>query len=117
MSRAGRAGPGSAAAPGAVDVQEAIDAIGFGRFQRRLLLVCDVTGAAAGAQALSIGFALPAIRADLGLDAWAAGFVAAAVFLGMLVGGVAGAGRPPHHGARTGRRSGAARAPDPDRSR
>src|ERR671926_1935858 len=67
-------------------VEQVVDAIGFGRFQRRLLLVCGVTWAADAAELLAIGFALPGIREDFGLGTSGAGLVAAAAFLGMLLG-------------------------------
>jgi putative MFS transporter len=86
----GTRGPGTTspaqAAPATIDVQEAIDHIGFGRFQRRLLLVCGVTWAADAAELLAIGFALPGIRESFGLGTTGAGLVAAAAFLGMLLG-------------------------------
>jgi putative MFS transporter len=71
---------------GAPGVEEVVDRIGFGRFQRRLLLACGVTWAADAAELLAIGFALPGIREDFGLDATQAGYVAAAAFVGMLLG-------------------------------
>jgi putative MFS transporter len=67
-------------------VQAAIDAIGFGRFQRRLLLICGVTWAADAAELLAMGFALPGVREEFGLSAWESGLVAASTFIGMLVG-------------------------------
>jgi MFS transporter, putative metabolite:H+ symporter len=67
-------------------VQQAIDAIGFGRFQRRLLLICGVTWAADAAELLAMGFALPGVREEFELSAWESGLVASSTFLGMLVG-------------------------------
>jgi putative MFS transporter len=67
-------------------VQETIDAIGHGRFQRRLLAVCGVTWAADAAEVLLVGFALPSIRAEFGLDAVTGGLLATAGFVGMLCG-------------------------------
>lgn len=69
-----------------VTVQGAIDAIGFGRFQRRLLLVCGVTWAADAAEILLIAFALPAITAEFGVTRATGGLLVTATFLGMLVG-------------------------------
>lgn len=69
-----------------MQVQEAIDRIGFGRFQRRLLLVCGVTWAADAAELLAMGFALPGIREDFGLSAWQGGMIASSTFFGMLLG-------------------------------
>jgi MFS transporter, putative metabolite:H+ symporter len=67
-------------------VQQAIDEIGHGRFQRRLLAVCGVTWAADAAEVLLVGFALPSIRAEFGLDAVTGGLLATAGFVGMLFG-------------------------------
>jgi putative MFS transporter len=74
------------AAARAVPVQEAIDQIGFGRFQRRLLGVCGVTWAADAAEVLLLGFALPSIIAEFGISAAQGGLIATATFAGMLVG-------------------------------
>ncbi len=51
-----------AADVGAVPVQTAIDRIGFGRFQKRLLGVCGVPWAADSAEIFLIAFALPKNR-------------------------------------------------------
>lgn len=67
-------------------VQEAIDHVGFGRFQRRLLLVCGVTWAADAAEILLIAFALPAISAEFEVSRAAGGLLVTATFLGMLAG-------------------------------
>jgi MFS transporter, putative metabolite:H+ symporter len=73
-------------AAGALTVQQAIDRIGFGRFQKRLLAVCGVTWAADGAEVLLLGFALPSIIEDFGISTTQAGLIASATFAGMLVG-------------------------------
>ena len=70
----------------AMTVQEAVDRIGFGRFQRRLLGVCGVTWAADGAEVLLLGFALPSIIGEFGITPAQGGLVATATFAGMLVG-------------------------------
>jgi MFS transporter, putative metabolite:H+ symporter len=67
-------------------VQEAVDRIGFGRFQKKLLGVCGVTWAADGAEVLLLGFALPSIIGEFGITTAQAGLVATATFAGMLVG-------------------------------
>jgi putative MFS transporter len=74
------------AAARALTVQEAIDRIGFGRFQKRLLAVCGVTWAADGAEVLLLGFALPSVIEDFGISTTQAGLIASATFAGMLVG-------------------------------
>jgi MFS transporter, putative metabolite:H+ symporter len=73
-------------AAGALTVQEAVDRLGFGRFQKRLLAVCGVTWAADGAEVLLLGFALPAVIEDFGISTTQAGLIASATFAGMLVG-------------------------------
>jgi putative MFS transporter len=67
-------------------VQEAVDQIGFGRFQRRLLGVCGVTWAADGAEVLLLGFALPSLIGEFGITTTQAGLTVTATFAGMLVG-------------------------------
>jgi putative MFS transporter len=69
-----------------LSIQEAIDRIGFGRFQRRLLLVCGLTWAADAAEVLLIAFALPAVIQEFGLSTFEAGMVVTATFVGMLLG-------------------------------
>jgi putative MFS transporter len=70
----------------AMSVQDAIDEIGYGRFQRRLLGVCGVTWAADAAEVLLIGFALPSIRAEFDLDGTTSALLASVTFVGMLLG-------------------------------
>ncbi len=79
--------PAPVAAP-LLSLDEVVDRIGFGRFQKRLLLVCGVTWAADAGELLAIGFALPGVREEFGLSTGQAGTVAAAAFLGMLLGAV-----------------------------
>jgi MFS transporter, putative metabolite:H+ symporter len=71
---------------GTQSVQEAVDQIGFGRFQKRLLGVCGVTWAADGAEVLLLGFALPAVIKEFGITTAQGGLIATATFAGMLVG-------------------------------
>ena len=75
-----------AADVGAVPVQTAIDRIGFGRFQKRLLGVCGVTWAADAAEIFIIAFALPKITEDFGLTTFQSSVVVASTFVGMLAG-------------------------------
>lgn len=70
----------------AMTVQEAVDWIGFGRFQKRLLGVCGVTWAADAAEVLLLGFALPSIIAEFGLTPTQGGLTVTATFAGMLIG-------------------------------
>ena len=71
---------------GALTIQEAVDRIGFGRFQKLLLAVCGVTWAADAAEVLLLGFALPSIIGEFGISAAQGGLIATATFAGMLVG-------------------------------
>jgi putative MFS transporter len=74
------------ASVGAVPVQDAIDRIGFGRFQKRLLGVCGVTWAADAAEIFLIAFALPVIAKDFGLSTFQSSLVVSSTFVGMLAG-------------------------------
>ena len=80
----------------ATTVQEAVDRIGFGRFQKRLLAVCGVTWAADGAEVLLLGFALPSIIGEFGITTAQGGLIASATFAGMLV-GASSVRRARHH--------------------
>jgi hypothetical protein len=69
------------AATPVLTIQDAIDRVGFGRFQRRLLLVCGITWAADAAEILLLAFALPAISAEFGLSRAAGGLLVTSTFL------------------------------------
>jgi putative MFS transporter len=73
-------------AVGALSIEDAIDRIGFGRFQKRLLAVCGITWAADAAEVLLLGFALPAIIAEWKLSPAGAGLIVTSTFIGMLAG-------------------------------
>jgi len=75
-----------ASATGPLAIDDAIDRIGFGRFQKRLLAVCGVTWAADAAEVFLIAFALPGFKEEFGLSAGEAGLVVSSTFLGMFVG-------------------------------
>jgi MFS transporter, putative metabolite:H+ symporter len=47
--------------------EEAIEHVGFGRFQRRLMIICGLGWAADAMEVLLIAFALPAIADRMGL--------------------------------------------------
>src|SRR5215213_10571697 len=74
------------AAAGSLSIQEAVDRLGFGRFQKRLLAVCGVTWAADGAEVVLLGFALPSVIENFGISPTQAGLIASATFAGMLAG-------------------------------
>jgi MFS transporter, putative metabolite:H+ symporter len=74
------------AAAGRLPIDDAIDRIGFGRFQKRLLAVCGVTWAADAAEVFLIAFALSGFSEEFGLSTAQAGLVVSSTFLGMLLG-------------------------------
>jgi MFS transporter, putative metabolite:H+ symporter len=76
----------SATGAGSVTVQDAIDRIGFGRFQLGLLAVCGFTWAADAAEIFLLAFALPAITEDFGLSTFESSLVVSSTFVGMLCG-------------------------------
>ncbi|MDI6695385.1 MAG: MFS transporter [Anaerolineales bacterium] len=65
---------------------QAIDQIGFGRFQRKLMWICGLGWAADAMEVLLIAFALPAISAEWDLSNAQKGLLGTAIFLGMLAG-------------------------------
>jgi putative MFS transporter len=67
-------------------VDEAIEQIGVGRFQRRLLFVNGLVWASDAMEVLIVGFVLPAIISLWALSPAQAGLVGAATFAGMFVG-------------------------------
>jgi putative MFS transporter len=67
-------------------LEEAIERIGFGRFQLRLLFVCGAGWAADAMEVLIISFVIPALMKEWKLSAAQAGFLGTAIFLGMLAG-------------------------------
>jgi len=79
-------GPHTPTSATPVPVQDAIDRIGFGRFQKRLLAVCGVTWAADAAEIFLIAFALPSIADDFALSTFESSLVVSAAFVGMLAG-------------------------------
>ena len=71
-----------------VTVDQAVDGLGLGAFQWRLLLICGLTWAADAMEVLLMGFALPGVTAAFGLERGApqATWLLTATFLGMLFG-------------------------------
>lgn len=65
---------------------QAIEQIGYGRFQRKLMWICGLGWAADAMEVLLIAFALPAIGEEWGLSNAQKGLLGTAIFLGMLVG-------------------------------
>jgi len=69
-----------------ITFDQAIERIGFGRFQTRLMILCGLGWAADAMEVLLISFALPAIAEEWQLSAAQKGFLGTAIFLGMLAG-------------------------------
>jgi putative MFS transporter len=69
-----------------ISIDAAVDEIGMGRFQRKLLLLCGMGWAADAMEVLLIAFALPAIAEEWGLSAAQKGLLGTAIFVGMLAG-------------------------------
>lgn len=71
-----------------VPYERALESVGYGRFQRRLLVLCGLGWAADAMEVLLVSFALPAMSQEWGLSAPQKGLLGTAIFLGMLVGAV-----------------------------
>lgn len=67
-------------------IEEAIDWIGVGRFQYKLLAICGAGWAADAMEVIIISFVLPAIIKEWDLTSAKAGYIGTAIFIGMLVG-------------------------------
>lgn len=64
----------------------ALEAAGYGRFQRRLLWLCGLGWAADAMEVMLVSFALPAMSAEWALSAAQRGLATTALFAGMLAG-------------------------------
>ena len=69
-----------------IPFNDAIEEIGYGRFQKRLMWICGLGWAADAMEVLLIAFAVPAIGEEWGLTAVQKGFLSTAIFIGMLLG-------------------------------
>jgi MFS transporter, putative metabolite:H+ symporter len=67
-------------------VEQAIELAGFGRFQRRLFVVCGVTWGADATGVLVLALALPLIAGDLHVEGTSRTLLVSAVLVGMLAG-------------------------------
>lgn len=65
---------------------QAIEQVGFGRFQIKLMFICGFSWAADAMEVLLIAFVLPVIGEEWGLSNTQKGLLGTAVFLGMLAG-------------------------------
>jgi MFS transporter, putative metabolite:H+ symporter len=70
----------------ALTYDRAIETVGFGRFQIKLMIICGLGWAADAMEILLIAFALPAIAAEWLLSDAQRGLLGTSIFLGMLVG-------------------------------
>ncbi len=69
-----------------VSYDRALEQVGYGRFQRRLLWICGLGWAADAMEVMLISFALPAMGAEWSLGAPEKGLLATAIFVGMFAG-------------------------------
>lgn len=65
---------------------QAIDALGFGRFQLRVMVLCGGVYAADAMEAMLLSFIIPAAKREWQLSSGVDGAIGAVVFLGMFVG-------------------------------
>lgn len=72
--------------PTAISFDDAIQHVGFGRFQTKLMILCGLGWAADAMEVLLISFALPSISQEWNLSNTQKGLLSTAIFLGMLVG-------------------------------
>jgi putative MFS transporter len=66
--------------------EAAIEEIGVGRFQYKLLAICGLGWAADAMEVIIIAFVLPAVIAEWDLSTTEAGYLGTAIFIGMLIG-------------------------------
>lgn len=67
-------------------LEDAIEQVGFGRFQRKLMVLCGLGWAADAMEVLLISFALPSIAQEWNLTGPQMALLTTAIFLGMLLG-------------------------------
>jgi MFS transporter, putative metabolite:H+ symporter len=70
----------------ALSYEEALAGVGYGSFQRKLLLICGLGWAADAMEVLLVSFAMPSMSAEWGLSKAQTSLLATAIFIGMLVG-------------------------------
>jgi putative MFS transporter len=69
-------------------LEQAIEEIGVGRFQKKLLIICGLGWAADAMEVIIIAFVLPAVIGLWGLSGAQAGWLTPAIFIGMAVGAI-----------------------------
>ena len=67
-------------------VEEAIEQIGVGRFQHKLLAICGAGWAADAMEVIIVAFVLPAVIREWSLSTAQGGLIGTAIFVGMLLG-------------------------------
>ncbi len=70
----------------ALSFEEAIGAIGWGKFHTKLMILCGISWAADAMEVLIISFVLPAAGKEWGMTPAQMGILGTAIFLGMLLG-------------------------------
>jgi putative MFS transporter len=73
----------------ALSYEKALAGVGYGRFQRKLLLICGLGWAADAMEVLLVSFAMPSMAKEWSLSPAQTGLLATAIFVGMLVGALA----------------------------
>jgi putative MFS transporter len=67
-------------------VSEAVEEIGVGPFQHKLLVICGASWAADAMEVIIISYVIPIVVSQWSLTSGQAGFIGTAIFLGMLIG-------------------------------
>jgi putative MFS transporter len=67
-------------------IGQAIEQIGVGRFQYKLLAICGIGWAADAMEVIIISYVIPQVIQEWSLTTGQAGFIGTAIFLGMLIG-------------------------------
>ncbi|XP_073696158.1 synaptic vesicle 2-related protein-like [Garra rufa] len=66
-------------------VEEAVEAIGFGRFQWKLSMLTGVAWMADAMEMMLLSIATPQLRCEWRLSSWRVAFITAIVFIGMMI--------------------------------
>lgn len=69
-----------------ITIGEAIERIGVGRFQYKLLAICGIGWAADAMEVIIIAYVIPQVIQEWSLSSGQAGFIGTAIFIGMLLG-------------------------------
>jgi len=67
-------------------IDEAIECVGFGRFQVGLLFMCGMCWAADAMEMMLLSFLLPSAKEEFGLDSWLEATIGSVSFGGMMLG-------------------------------